>query len=327
MEIPITQSEMWRKLQDDLNEKSDFEVTKDYQYLAILKPTPVGNYLYLPYGPVADTAESFKRALESLTSLPSAKKAMFIRIEPRSTLVAEILAHRANYRQGTTASQTTSSRSFTFPPAVKEVKKTKDLNPKESWLLDLTGNDEQLKSKLPSRLLRYYRNMAKQGITIEKSHTPSDIHYLLDLQKALAAKKRISTFSAHYLETELSQPFATLYLVKQDTEILAAGLVFDDETTRYNLQGAQSDAGRRLHATGILTIQLILDAKEKGLQTFDFWGIAPEDAPDNHPWAGFTAFKKTFLGYEQDYAGTYDLVLSPLRYRLYTLLRKIRRLI
>ena len=110
-------------------------------------------------------------------------------------------------------------------------------------------------------------------------------------------------------------------------KVIAAGLVFDDKDTRYNLQGAQSEEGRKLHATGILTIQLILDAKEKGLKYFDFWGIAPEDAPANHPWAGFTNFKKTFAGYEYDHAGTYDLVINPIKYQLYLILRKINRII
>ena len=109
--------------------------------------------------------------------------------------------------------------------------------------------------------------------------------------------------------------------------VIAAGLVFDTRSTRYNLQGAQNDTGRGLHATGILTIQLILDAKTKGLGTFDFWGIAPEGAPKNHPWAGFTAFKKTFTGHEVTYSGTYDLVYNPRKYRLYRLLRKFNRLI
>ncbi|MBO7664559.1 peptidoglycan bridge formation glycyltransferase FemA/FemB family protein, partial [Candidatus Saccharibacteria bacterium] len=149
---------------------------------------------------------------------------------------------------------------------------------------------------------------------------------------ALAEQKGINTFSEKYLETELEQSFSTLYLVKyhnpetNQTEIVAAGLVFDDKITRYNLQGAQNDTGRGLHATGILTIQLVLDAKEKGLKKFDFWGIAPENAPKNHPWAGFTNFKKTFAGTELDHAGTYDLVLNKAKYKFYQATRKFNRI-
>ena len=312
MEVPITQSAEWQKLQDALGEQSFLRKGKDYQFLAIKKHTPAGNYLYCPYGPVAKDQTSFQCSLDALIRLAREQSAIFARIEPRNP-------------------------AFQLPP---NAQKSHDLNPKETWLLDLTGSAEDLKSKLPSRLLRYHKSAAKKGITIETSHDPADIHHLLDLQRALAKEKGINTFSGDYLKTELSQPFATLYLVKysgssdhatkdaspaSQSEIIAAGLVFDDQTTRYNLQGAQSVIGKKLHATGILTIQLILDAKSKGLQTFDFWGIAPEGATASHPWAGFTAFKKTFLGYEQDYAGTHDLILSPAKYHLYRFLRSLHR--
>ncbi len=303
MEIPITQSKEWQKLQDDLGETSFFEKTSDFQYLAILSKTPAGNYLYLPYGPVAKDKSSFKNALSSLDNLAREHQAIFTRIEPQNLDFIQCLP--------------------------KSTKKSKDLSPKETWTLDLTGNDEDLKQKLPSRLLRYYKSASKNGISIEASHNPEDIKYLLTLQKALAKEKGISTFSENYLQTELSQPFSTLYLAKyQDPEtgksdIVAAGLVFDHQATRYNLQGAQSEQGRKLHATGILTIQLILDAKAKNLKVFDFWGIAPEGANHNHPWAGFTNFKKTFAGQEVDYAGTYDIILNPFKYRIYRSIRKL----
>lgn len=322
MKIPITQSESWHKLQKALGKTSFLTKESDFQYLAILSNTPVGNYLYCPYGPCYDTSEGFNLALSSLRRLATQHNAFFIRIEPQDP-------DYKNY-------------------APKNSRTSHDLNPKETWQLKLDSED--LQSKLPSRLLRYHKNAAKKGITIETSHRPEDIKYLIKLQHDLAKQKGISTFSERYLRTELAQPFATLYLVKyhpreeaanspstaasnnhaekssEATEqILAAGLVFDDATTRYNLQGAQSDEGRKLHATGILTIQLILDAEKKGLKTFDFWGIAPEGAGSDHPWAGFTNFKKTFDGYEQDYAGTHDIVLKPARYKLYQILRKIRR--
>lgn len=309
MIIPITQSKEWAKLQEDLGEKFIFKSENDYQFLAIIKETPMGNYLYCPYGPIAEDESSFKKAVNSLKEIAREHDALFIRVEPFDAREAKYLPEKT--------------------------KKSKDLNPKETWLLDLTGNEDDLKKKLPSRLLRYYKSAGKNGITIEESHDPKDIHYLLGLQKALASKKGISTFSEKYLQTELKQPFATLYLVKyRDTknpkaepEVIAAGLVFDDKTTRYNLQGAQNDIGRKLHATGILTIQLILDAHKKGLKTFDFWGIAPEGASKSHPWAGFTNFKKTFAGYEQNHAGTYDIIMKPVKYKFYQLFRSLNRII
>lgn len=306
MEIPITQSQDWQNLQNDLKETSFMREGEGYKFLAIKKDTPLGRYLYLPYGPVAESQKAFKTALEEAEKLALEEKAFFVRIEPQNKEVF-----------------------LKIKP--KNAKKSHDLNPKETWILDLKGEEDEFKSRLPSRLLRYYKNREKNGIKIETSHNPDDIKYLLDLQKVLAKEKNISTFSENYLKTELKQPFSTLYLVKYQNpetgnkEIVAAGLIFDYDKTRYNLQGAQNDQGRKLHATGILTIQLIEDARKKNLEKFDFWGIAPEGAPSTHPWAGFTNFKKTFMGYEVDYAGTYDLVQAPFKYKLYQLLRKIRR--
>jgi lipid II:glycine glycyltransferase (peptidoglycan interpeptide bridge formation enzyme) len=71
----------------------------------------------------------------------------------------------------------------------------------------------------------------------------------------------------------------------------------------------------------------MMDAKDQGFKVFDFWGIAPENAPKDHPWAGFTASKKGFGGYEVDYCGTYDIVLNKSKYRLYNLARKVNRTI
>ena len=308
MKIPITQSESWQKLQDDLGEKSFFEKNDDFSYLAILKTTPVGNYLYCPYGPVAENKKNFEKSLDSLCKIGLEVGALFIRIEPTTPDFMKNLPKNTKNMKD-----------------IKGIKKSQDLNPKETWILDLKTTEEELKKKLPSRLFRYYRNAEKNGLKIEKTTNPEDIKYLISLQKALADKKGINVFSEKYLKTEASQPFSTIYLVKKDEECLAAGLVFDDENTRYNLQGAQSEQGRNLHATGILTIKLILDAYEKNLKTFDFWGIAPENAPKNHPWAGFTEFKKSFGGAPVEYAGDYDLILKPLKYRFYELFRKINR--
>ena len=117
MNIPITQSREWQKLQDDLGEKSFFEKTPDFQYLAILKNTPVGKYLYLPYGPITDSKASFNKALKSLQTLAREQNASFIRIEPQDPDATKYLP--------------------------KNAVKSKDLNPKETWLLDLPKNTEE----------------------------------------------------------------------------------------------------------------------------------------------------------------------------------------
>ena len=40
---------------------------------------------------------------------------------------------------------------------------------------------------------------------------------------------------------------------------------------------------------------MIIDAKHNGRKKFDFWGVTTSEDP-NHPWYGFTKFKKSFGG-------------------------------
>ncbi|MBR2543412.1 peptidoglycan bridge formation glycyltransferase FemA/FemB family protein [Candidatus Saccharibacteria bacterium] len=304
MEIPITQTKEWKKLQDDLNEISFFETGNDYQFLAILKKTPVGNYLYLPYGPIAKTETGFKSALNALKILAKKENAIFIRIEP----------------------QNPETKQF-FP---KNTKKTKDLNPKETWILDLTPSVDEIYQNMKQNTRNLSKNYSKKGLKVIKTTAPEKIDHLVKLQHKLAKERHIGVFSKDYLKAELEQPFASLYLVEYPADsgqIIAASLFFDYQDTRYYMQSASDSDYKKLPATIALLNEAIFDAKEKGIKYFDFWGIAPENAPKNHPWAGFTSFKKSFGGEPKTYAGTYDLILKPAKYKLYEATRKLNRLL
>lgn len=307
MKIPITQTKAWQKFQDDLGETSFLEQGTDYQYLAILKDTPLGKYLYLPYGPAAADKKAFKAALSSLKKLAEEHQAIFIRIEPQDPRFINSI----NFK----------------------TKKTKELNPEHTLIIDIEKTPTEILSAVPRRTRGYFNNYAKKGITIETSKDPSDIKHLVALQKTLAKDKKIGVFPEEYLKKQLAQPFSNLYLVKYRPEdaktekVIAAVLIFDDEDTRYYIQTAQDKNYTKLAAPSIVVCQMLIDAHEKGLKYFDFWGIAPENAPKNHPWAGFTNFKKSFGGEPKTYAGTYDLILKPAKYKLYEATRKLNRLL
>lgn len=313
MNIPITQSKAWQKLQQDLGENSYFKKTEDYQYLAILTKRPGGNYLYLPYGPVADTEKGFYKALESLQNLAKEQKAVFVRIEPQNPDFVKYLP--------------------------KSARKSKDLNPKDTWVLDLTPDKATLLTNFSQGTRTRYNTYAKKGLSVETTKDPAKIKHLVALQEKLFKKKNLNTFGEAYLKAELEQPFASLYLVKyhhpagkdadedapKDGQVLAASLFFDYQDTRYYMQSASDIQYKKLPATVALLTSAIFDAKEQGIKYFDFWGIAPEDAPDSHPWKGFTKFKQSFGGASVAYAGTYDIITNPFKYHLYQVFRWINR--
>ena len=69
---PLLQSEDWQKLQNDLGEITFFEETSKYHFLAIKKTTPLGPYLYLPYGPYLDnsvTSTDIKTCIKQIKNM------------------------------------------------------------------------------------------------------------------------------------------------------------------------------------------------------------------------------------------------------------------
>lgn len=385
---PLLQSKDWQKLQDDLGETTFFEETSKYKFLAIKKKIPFGYYLYLPYGPYLNpsaTSEDAKACFTQIISLAKKESAIFIRIEPQ-----KFTNNSPIQMDNLSENQKKVNVAQYFNLNQKLLRKTKDLNPAETWCLDLTSSVPEILTNFSQGTRTRHNNYKKKGLTVEVTKNPEDIKYLVRLQHKLAKERHIASFSEQYLKTELSQPFASLYLVRyqtpsatlptnakntqvkntpekanltsstrtklektnitsstsaknalvetttkdikstkptpKDGEIIAASLFFDYQGTRFYMQSAANLDFKHLPATVALLSHAIFTAKEDGLKTLDFWGIAPENADTSHPWYGFTEFKKSFGGYEKIYAGTFDYLVDPKKYHLYSLLRKINRI-
>ena len=302
-------------MQETLGKTTFFEDTTEYTIMALMKRSKFGNYLYLPYGPYLKNPSAGQACYEALTKLAQEQKAIFVRIEPQDVTAAKYLLERPNCQ------------------------KSKDLNPAHTWVLDLEADRAELLTGFAQGTRTRYNQFPKKGLEVEVSKNPDDIKYLVQLQHALAHTKGIGTFSEKYLRAELEQDFAKLYLVYYNPElaqkplpeapterqVVAASLFFDNDDTRYYMQSASDLKLRKLPSTVALLATAIFDAKEQGLKHFDFWGIAPDGAGQDHPWAGFTEFKKSFGGRAVTYAGTHDLIMQPAKYRLYQLARKGNR--
>ena len=317
MNSHFLQSKSWETFLSEKESKKTFRVPnpsdpKSPGTLAVLEKTPLGNYLFCPYGPTVVKSTTLK----ALKSLAKENNCFFLRIEPLEKL------------------SETSLKKYNLKPS-------KHINPADTWLLDLTAEKETLLTNFSQGTRTRYNTFAKKGLSVRISKDPKDIKHLNRLQSKLAKEKGINTFEGDYLKHELEMPFASLYLVEytekpesdpktpaKSPKIIAASLFFDDEEnkTRFYMQSAADSDYKKLPATVALLSTAIFDAKEKGLELFDFWGIAPDNAPKNHPWSGFTAFKKSFGGFERNYAGTFDLPLNKTKYLLYKLLRKLNLL-
>ena len=296
----ILQSQAWNDFQRNIGRKTFYKEAKDYSYLAILEQTKLGNYLFVPYGPAADTKKGQKAGILALKELATREKAIFVRIEPLLPL------------------SETDQKDL-------NLQKTKDIEPKYTRIIDLTRPEEEILADIEKRKVRYWRNYAKKGISIEISKNPTDFDALYDFYTAISKTNNFATHDKKYLKAQFEQNFTKLYVARYENQPIAAYLIYDDENTRYFTHGGADYEHRNLAAGTILVIQMILDAKKSGQKSFDMWGVCGTD-DKNDPWYGFTSFKNTFGGQQVEFAGTYDLPIDTKKYRIYKNLRKINRI-
>ncbi len=205
----------------------------------------------------------------------------------------------------------------------------KEMHPKTTRLLDLTKGFDAVAEDFSTRVRYNTRLAAKKGVICEFVGLERFDEFV-ELMKQTAERDEFSLHEMKYyramLESLQGAPECTakLAIASKDGTPLAATLTIDSFGTRTYLHGASGNQMRELKATHALQDFVIHDACDAGMSSYDFWGIAPEGASKNHPWAGITEFKKAFGGYVSSTPGTFDIPLNPLKYGMYRVARFAR---
>lgn len=310
MSASILQSAPWAEFQRGLGKKVFERSGQGWNFLAIREKTPLGSFLYTPYGPTAENPAAFAQALEALRALAKAEGAHYVRIEP----VAAGL--------GDNAAAVLPGHGLRRAPV--------DVQPRLTWMLDLTQPEEKILAGMRSTSRNLYRNIHKKGVTFDVSTDPGDIGILLGFLHDVSERADFKAQSDDYLALAaralMPAGAAKLFIARLEGEPIAAALSYDTPTTRVYAHAAADDRHRKLNAGIPLVVTMMMDAKKSGRQLFDMWGVSPEDEPD-HKWAGFSRFKRSFGGFEVEYPGTWDLPVNRLMYAAYGAARGARGLL
>ena len=305
------QSSAWQSFQKSLNRTTFRKQGDGWEFLAILEHGTLNSRLYCPYGPSARDASAFLESLEALKQLGREQHVTFIRVEPENPDFTDLLA-------------TSHWKPVTY----------QQLQPTHSRVIDLTPSEDKLIAQMAQPVRNIYRNYDKKGISVHHSDDPADITILLRFVHEVAERTGIHPHSDQYFEKIAKTLFplgaASLWYVTYNDTPIAAALFYDSSDTRiYAHAGASSlPEYRKLNASTALLAEAIMDAKHKKLARVDLYGIAPDNAPASHPWAGFTRFKRSFGREDVTFAGAGDMPLNAPRYWLYrayqTAHRKVR---
>ena len=211
MKPHFLQSREWGAFQKAEGFEIFREKGENYEFLAILRPTSLGNYLFVPYGPTLKDKSAIKPALQALQKLAKAHDCIFVRIEPTLRFTEQEM-----HEDG--------------------LKKTHHIEPEDTWILDLTQPDEEIFHGIEKNKARAFRNYAKKGISIRKSHDPADMKIFFKFYTDIASENDFQTFDKKYLENQLKFDFATLYIAELEQENgqkipIAANILYRDKNT------------------------------------------------------------------------------------------------
>ncbi len=209
---------------------------------------------------------------------------------------------------------------FDVPNGIKVVR-TIDVQPAQTLILDLSKSQAELLAAMHPKTRYNIRLAEKKGVKIFADN--SRIEEFLRLLKITTERDAFRGHSDNYYRAMAAYDpnFIKLFLAEYEGRIIAGGLFcFYGNGVTY-LHGASDNADRSVMAPFLLQWTLINEAQNSAHKYYDFYGISETK------WPGVTRFKTGFGGEVVDYPGTFDYILNNFWYRVYNIIRRLRRLI
>ena len=254
-----------------------------------------GRYLACPGGPlwVKGVGDQVKEAFCDWVHRTARKeRALFVRIRPS---------------EANSALARTSWRKLGF------IRAPMHMHAETTWRLNLTQTEAEILAGMRKTTRQCLRRAEADGVKIVKTKNCKAIDSLYRLQLETAHRQRFVPFSKKFWRVQFSQfvkDNQTLIIqARYKGELLAASmfLVYGD-TAVYHYSGSVR-THPHVYASHLIQWAAIQEAKKRGCEWYNFWGIAPDDNP-KHRFAGVTTFKKGFGGERFDWVPAHDLPVS-----------------
>ena len=263
---------------------------------------------YLPKGPLPDPD-----MLTALAQIGRKYNCIFIQLEPNV-----IKSSQFNL----------SAWLRTEVQSLKLIPSSRPLLTKYTFHLDLTKSADELFKNLQSKTRYNVRLAQKHGVTVQEENIAAAFATYLKLSQETTERQGFyaHNLTYHRLMWETLQPanIAHLLTARYREKILVTWILFLYKDILYYPYGASTAENKEVMASNLMLWEAMLCGKTHGAKLLDLWGTPGPDPQPTDPYYGFHKFK---LGYGPklvEFVGSYDLVLKPGLYKLFTLANKLR---
>lgn len=317
IEQSFLQSPEWERFQQSLGN----ETFRAGGSLFVIHELPiVGRYAYCPRGPRVEI-QNVKYQMSNVLEEAKRHKCAWIRIEPNSE---EELKGISDFLVTRNLSLATCHR---------------DVQPREILVMDIRKSEEQLLAEMKPKIRYNIRLAQKKGVQIVVSKEREHRDRFFELVQETSLRAGIRSHAREHYEKMLDAlgDTAQLYNAVYQDKVIATNLMIFYEDAAIYLHGGSSNEHRNVMAPFLLQWRAMQDAQQKGCKWYDFGGVATNnqqsttnDAEKNVKcleWKGITNFKQGFCPNTEPvyFSGTYDVVLSLWRYRMYRTLVRIKK--
>lgn len=289
---------------------------------AQVRRTALGrSFWYVPRGPVLDydhpeAERRFNRILEGLRLAAGRGHAIAVRLEPRVELGSQAasLFDLAGLRRVPATLQTPDTRLVTLLP-----------------------DDEALLATFDKDTRYAIRRAEREGVTTMVIDDPRDEEAVAELHAIVTETLDRANYKAPGIERYRAiwrglagAGRARIIQARHDAALESAALlVVEGDRSIYLYAGSiRERKGETKRFPSYATQwRMMRTAREMGARVHDLWGVAPEQAGPEHPWYGYSLFKKGFDGRFVSWAGSWDVVVDPRLYSLRELASRMRRLV
>lgn len=217
------------------------------------------------------------------------------------------------------------------------------MHPEFTWELSLDKSEDELLAEM-RKTTRYLIKQAEKNSDIEilQSRDIKDLKLFQPIFRETARRQHFIPFSLEYLKKEfqsfLSGDKIGFFFGKHKGKIVSAAMIIFWSGKAFYHQSGSSHS--KAPVSYLLQWEVIKEAKRRGCNVYNFWGIAPfnniivkngalktEIKDKNHPWYGLSLFKMGFGGRTREYVKTKDIPLSFLYWLtfIFEALRKKKR--
>ncbi len=201
------------------------------------------------------------------------------------------------------------------------------LHSEHTSVLSLLKTEDELQAGMRKNTRYAVRKAIKDGVEIESSKSMEDFEKFWSIYMDTVKRQNFVPFSRKYLENEfktfLENDQALLWFGKYKGEYISTAFIIYTSNSGFYHHGASNHLFPSVSASELLQWEAIKEAKRRGCDSYNFWGIVSEDEK-KHPWYGLSQFKRGFGGTEEKYVPAQDFVIS-LKYWLTYIIEIFRK--